>query len=179
MRKLKYIKRINESVEKIYTQAEIFEILKDLIPSGTKYRKVGKGSAVIAKGGEKIQTILKGEIETENVATKGDYIFTNEDSSEKETYIIKPDDMAKKYAFDGEYYIPTGKIVGVELTEEILNKVNLPKEFKFHPKWHSENYYADMIAKIGDIMAFGLPELNEVWRIEKDAFKQTYVLDVE
>ena len=158
-------------------QAEMLELVKPLLQSeGVVYKKYKHVFAKKAKEGETILTITNDGLETVNTASNGDYIVKNQTDAE-ELYILTQKKFNDRYTYlkssnDGfSEYFPKGKIIGLELTSDLLQKHNLPKEFHFEAAWGTA-----MIAKENDFLA-SPPDLSEVYRIARKEFFETYKVD--
>jgi len=152
--------------------------LKKLRPAlesdGEVYHKKRNVLAKKAKGGERIATITGDGPETTNVAEPGDYIVENQTEA-RERYVVPGAVFSKKYELTGELkpddfseYRSIGKIVALELTPELLEKLGLPLEFHFTAHW-GEN----MVARAGDFMG-GPADFSEVYRLARKEFFETY-----
>ncbi len=155
-------------------QSEFLEKLRPLMEiKGRFFRKKRPILAKKADGGERIATITNDGLETINTARQGDYIVQNTTQA-REEYVLSPDKFSKRYAFvqtgvNGyDTYRPTGYIVALELTQQELETLHLPKTFKFEASWQAE-----MIAKTGDYLAAPI-DFSEVYRIARKEFFETY-----
>lgn len=159
----------------VFSQGEILQKLRPSLESdGKVYRKKLNVLAKKARGGEIIETVTGDGLETTNEAGAGDYIVQNQTEA-REQYIVPEEDFSKKYEpaeapQEGVFteYRPTGKIAALELTDEQLNKLNLPQEFYFMAPWGEE-----MVAKVGDFMG-GPTDFSEVYRLARKEFFETY-----
>lgn len=137
---------------------------------GKEYSKITKVKVRSAKEGEVIETFTSDGKETTNKAKKGDYVVTNMTSSE-EQYILSESKLKARYKFvedkdDYKIYQATGKIRALEYSAE---KLDMPKDFSFIASWGEST-----VIKDGDMIATPLPDKNEVYRIAKKEFKETY-----
>ena len=163
-------KEIIPKKSKAYIQS-LFEVAR-VDNNVKKYKKVSEVFARPAIDGEKIITIINGEEETVNIAGKNDVVIQSLGKN-KEEYIID------EYKFQDRY----------DLLE---NEDNIPEGFKryrskgfcyaFKYSGESVHFIApwgeDMLLKDGDyIVSTDLYELDDIYRIEKDVFKETYVED--
>ncbi len=158
-------------------QTEMLELVMPLLKSeGVQYKKFKHVFARKAKEGETIATVTNDGVETINQANKGDYIVKNQTDAE-EMYILSNKKFNDRYTFSKRSkngfseYSPKGKIIGLELTTDLLKEFNLPKEFHFEATWG-----AAMIAKESDFLACP-PDLSEVYRIARKEFFETYEVD--
>ena len=144
--------------------------------SGKQYQKYKKVYARAALPGEEIITVTSDGVETNNTAAEGDYVVKNQTDA-KEVYIMSSEKFNKRYTLlqpleNGfSEYQPIGKVIGIELTPSVLKGLNLTNEFEFVAPWGEE-----MVAKIGDFIVSPL-EYDEVYRIAKKEFFETYELD--
>eukprot|EP00931_Biecheleriopsis_adriatica_P088980 TRINITY_DN63192_c0_g1_i1.p1 TRINITY_DN63192_c0_g1~~TRINITY_DN63192_c0_g1_i1.p1 ORF type:complete len:184 (-),score=53.30 TRINITY_DN63192_c0_g1_i1:13-564(-) len=164
-------------------------IVPVLMERGARYRKFKKAFVKKAAAGEKVQTILNGKLETENVAREGDWIC-RADTTSKERYILTAETFASCYdaanplevaghpdeeelAAEGfKAYAPTRRVRAIEVDDRIME--HFP-EGKFMASWGEP-----MVVEVGDFLASGTTlgdgRIVEIIRIEKDAFSQTYEL---
>ena len=143
---------------------------------GKIYKKHLKIQAKQADKEKEIITITSDGIETKNVANAGDYIVIN-DTTTHERYVIKEEVFEKKYEFlkdaedDWKIYSPKGKIEALELIDDYEAIQALPYRFHIIAAWGRSQY-----VNKGDFIAKPIDE-DEVYRIGKDEFKQSYVLE--
>jgi hypothetical protein len=152
-----FIEFIKEN--KVMTQEEISSIFIPLIKViGDVYKKTGEVEAIQSKAGQKIETITSDGKETENTTKEGDWVITNiEGSGEK--YIISDDKFKDRYKHEkDDLYMPIGECNALQITKDILNKLDLPKNFKFIAEWKEE-----MVAKENDYIA--TTDMENVYRI--------------
>lgn len=157
-------------------------LLKDLIPyfrkSGKTYKKFRRVYARRAQEGEKIVTVTDDGVETVNTAKKGDFVVKNQTDAE-EMYVMSDEKFNDRYRVLTEIedgfaeYQPIGKIVAVELTPQVLSELNLAAEFEFMAPWGEK-----MVAKQGDYLVCP-SDFNEIYRIARKEFFETYELDKE
>ncbi len=141
---------------------------------GAIYRKKTNILAKEAKGGEVVETVTGDGLETTNEAAAGDFIVQNQTEA-REQYVVRKEDFLKKYkpvnkpAGKGfSEYRSTGRIIALELTEEKLRALGLPRKFYFKTDWGE-----DMVAKEGDFMG-GPTDFSEVYRLARKEFFETY-----
>mmetsp|Transcript_86440 Transcript_86440/g.241887 ORF Transcript_86440/g.241887 Transcript_86440/m.241887 type:complete len:182 (-) Transcript_86440:138-683(-) len=175
------------ALERIPSQADTVEAIGPLLTEkGVAYKKANRAFLKKATPGEKVQTILNGKLETENVACEGDLIVRANTTS-KERYIIKPDVFAQAYVAEpvdiGDHpdaeelaaegfraHVSKRRVLAIEVDDEIMR--HFPAG-KFMAAWGTP-----MIVEVGDFLASGASEdgaVREVARIEKTAFAETYV----
>jgi hypothetical protein len=165
------------------TQVEILQLLKSKIKQeGQHFIKVGVIEARLALEGEKITTTTKQGVETKNTALNGDYVVKNPMGEE---YIVPFEKFQKKYqlmfnqqASSGEQYSvyqAVGECFGIEVTPDILRLLGYDPEttqvFEFEPPWGGK-----MICYLGDMLVSPTRSINEIYRIGKPEFEETYRL---
>lgn len=132
------------------------------------YKKTGTVEARLAKDGEKIETIIDGQVETTNTAHSGDVVVVG---AKKEQYIVTSKTFADRYkgpklSSDLQTYQPTGYAYAMEWTE---------KGTAFTASWGEK-----MVILPGDYLACtkitdsGAPD-GGLYRIERGAFHKTYM----
>jgi hypothetical protein len=129
-----------------------------IINKGKTYSKFAKVKARPAQPNETIDTITSDGKETTNTANQGDYVVTNPGGEE---YIISKDKLDKRYIDLGNgIYQAKGSAVAVEYSGP---------EIQFMASWGEL-----MALKPGDMIVSPLPDLNEVYRIARKEFYETY-----
>jgi hypothetical protein len=171
-------KKITSSTASAINNQENF--LKSMVPhfkaSGRLYRKYKKIYARQTLKNEKIETVTSDGLETSNTAKEGDFVVKNQTDAQ-EMYIIGSEKFNEKYQFLGESedgfseYEPRGKVLGIELTTDLLNELGLDAEFEFMAPWGEK-----MVAKKGDYIVTP-PDYSEVYRIARKEFFETYEID--
>lgn len=159
----------------VFSQQEILKKLRPVLESeGAVYHKTRNILARQAKGGERIETMTGDGLETINEAKPGDFIVQNQTEA-SEQYVVPHEEFLKKYKplhtppRNGfEEYRSTGKIVALELTDEKLKALGLPREFHFSTDWGE-----DMVAKAGDFLG-GPTDYSTVYRLARKEFFETY-----
>ena len=136
-----------------------------------KYRRIW---AKVASGGERIETRTSDGPETVNKANPGDLIVRNQTRA-REMYIMSRKNFEERYVPTGESdgegfseYIPTGRVIAIELTTVIMERLDLPVTFHFTASWGSE-----MIATAGDYLVCPI-SCDSVYRIARAEFFETY-----
>ena len=128
-----------------------------------EYQKFGNVVAKQVTAGLKIDTVIDGEIETTNTSKDGDWLVTG---PKGEQYLIADDKFKKRYAFvsktpRGDKYKAVGNVFAVQFKGAT---------FKFKAPWGEE-----MLCRNGDfICSTSMANVDDVYRIEKDAFAKTY-----
>lgn len=147
-------------------QSEAFRTFSnDIIFYGELYVKYGLVLAVIAKGGEFIETWTADGLETTNTAKAGDYIVKNLQTEWQEIYIVPADVFNKRYVFfysteNGSVYKPTGKV---------LATIYYGNDRHFIAPWGTP-----MQLRTGDFLVTSYPECNGIYRIAAKEFYETY-----
>jgi hypothetical protein len=160
-----------------YTQAEAVEAFLPLILStGKTYSKKTTVWARKAVVGERVITVTTSGKETENVAKEGDYLIEN-DTVPKEHYLISGEKFKIRYSlldfidprktlsltgetFTWNQYKAIGSVIGLPYTGDPL---------KFIAAWNEP-----MVLFDGDMICTPLPGKDEVYRIGRPEFIQTY-----
>ncbi|MDX1941962.1 MAG: hypothetical protein SFU99_15475 [Saprospiraceae bacterium] len=156
------------------------ELLKALIPllqkEGKQYAKYRPIHAKPAEEGEPIMTVTADGPETINTADEDDIIVKNTTYA-GEQYLMSEEKFKQRYRWLRDLpngwaeYQPIGKILAIELTDRILQKLGQPTEFQFEASWGEA-----MVAKKGDYLAVPL-DLRQTYRIARQEFFETYKLD--
>ena len=171
-------KKITSSTASAINNQESF--LKSMVPqfreSGRLYRKYKKIYARQTLKNEKIETVTSDGLETSNTAKEGDFVVKNQTDAQ-EMYIVGSEKFNEKYQFLGESedgfseYEPLGKVLGLELTTDLLKELGLDAEFEFMAPWGEK-----MVAKKGDYIVTP-PDYSEVYRIARKEFFETYEIE--
>jgi len=157
------------------TQKEaVAKFLPVIEAEGKNYKKSAVVDVRSAQKGEVIVTIVNGIEETKKTAEEGDWVIKNPGGEE---YVVPEKVFTPRYkeidepsAFEGyKRYQASGRIRAVTFDSQSLG---LQSPFKFNAVWGEE-----MIIEDGDKIVTTLPEKNEVYRIEKQAFVDTYTKD--
>lgn len=157
-------------------QALIDNVLPYLLQHGKKYQKTTRVKARLAVPGEEISSVTGDGLETKNKAGTGDFVVENATAA-KERYIIKEESFHKKYTKDHaaeqgwDWYIAKGKIIAIEITGEVLQHFGWQSPVYFEAPWKES-----MVVKDGDFLVTPLPDKNEIYRIARTEFFETYAL---
>lgn len=128
-----------------------------------KYKKFGEVKARLARDGEKINTIIKGEKETETVTELGDVVITGVSN---ERYIISIDDFKKRY--DGMPLLKSNQLYDAK-------GITFAGEWRFGDMDFINSSDEEMIINDGDyISSPTLQAAGKLYRIEKSVFPKTY-----
>lgn len=151
---------------------------KDLfLPVIEKEGKVYKKSTIVdarpAEEGELVVTEIDGEEETRKKAKKGDMVITNPDGEEyivdKKKFESRYDPVDEPSKLEGnKRYEAKGYAKALEFNHEDFD---VESPFYFTAAWDEK-----MLIKDGDMIVTTLPDKNEVYRIEKKSFSNTYKL---
>lgn len=138
------------------------------IEKGLVYEKFVVVEARVATPGERIDTITSDGKETTNVAKEGDRVVRNPTQA-REQYIISTAKIQSRYEQQGDIslggwlqYKAKGECQGIPYQGEAM---------EFVASW-GEN----MVLKPGDMIVTPLPQKNEVYRIARVEFNDTYRL---
>lgn len=152
-------------------------LLGDIVESGALYNKVGIVWIREATPGEKVVTEVDDGYETTNIAKAGDKVILN-GTAIRETYIVDTETVAKRYVpvepretyeclptgIVWQKYIPTGKCYALEVQHHNIVEI--------------ETSWGDtQPVKIGDMLCVAYPEIQNVYRIAKKEFAETYQKD--
>lgn len=159
----------------IPSQARMCALFLPLLElQGEWFRKYRPVWARKAEAGEEIGTRTSDGLETSNTAHAGDFVVRNQTAA-GELYIMSRSSFEERYAPTGrtdekgfQEYLPTGKVLAIELTEALLEALGLPPTFEFMASWGS-----GMVAKAGDYMVCP-PDHSSVYRIARREFFETY-----
>lgn len=163
-----------KKTEKVYEQDEMKEkFLSSITEIGNTYKKKTQVLVRIATEEEKIITTTSTGKETECVAKVGDFIVQNKTGA-KEEYVLPPEKFNKRYEKTEEtengldVYQATGmcKALTFEGAEW-----NMPNKIKFIADWKEE-----MVMEDGDMVCTPLPAANEIYRIARKEFDETYAI---
>lgn len=157
------------------TQQEMLtHFLPILEKDGKRYKKKSMIRAKKAQPGQLVVTKTSDGDETKNTADAGDWLIENQTSS-NELYLVKAETFKKKYTLVQSLeqgwgcYQPQGEILGITLGETHFEDFNAKKVLEFQAPWKNS-----MIAKPGDMLVVP-PEKDEIYRIAKKEFGETYV----
>ena len=133
------------------------------------YKKFGDIKARPAIFGEIVNTVIDGVVETTNTAQNvDDFVVTGPMG---EQYIISATTLRKRYdqVTDYDPSNPSGN-VGYRAKGECWAFKHEGEQFKFDAPWGEE-----MLVEDGDMIAVAdLNNMDDIYRIQKDAFAKTY-----
>ncbi|MEB2784007.1 hypothetical protein [Algoriphagus persicinus] len=157
------------------TQKEMLaHFLPILEKSGKRYKKKTMVRAKKAQPGLVVVTKTSDGDETKNTAEPGDWLVENQTSS-SEQYLVKAETFLKKYSLVQSLekgwgcYQPKGETSGLRVNELHLEALGATKVLEFQAPWKDT-----MIVKPGDMLVVP-PEKDEIYRIAKKEFGETYV----
>ncbi len=129
-----------------------------------KYNKFGKVTVRKAKPGEVIDTIIGGKKETTNTAKTGDVVVQNPTG---ELYVMTESKFLGRYTVSGTI---GAKPIAAKATGSCWAFQYKGQAFSFQAPWGEE-----MIVEPGDFIAQSAQgNYDDIYRIEKNAFKRTY-----
>jgi hypothetical protein len=145
------------------------EFIPCILDEGKVYRKYGLVFVYLASPGQYIETWTADGLETTNYANDGDFVVRNLQTEWQEEYIVSAEVLYKRYEFfyfsdHGAVLIPKGKIKAT---------IHHGEDLEFVAKWGRL-----MVLKNGDFIVSPYPELNEVYRIARKEFFETYEEDL-
>lgn len=141
---------------------------------GAIYRKIKPIQARKAQAGEVITSVTQSGEETTNRAGGNDVVARNSTDA-KELYIITIDKFRQRYegadepGEDWKDYLPLGKVKALEVNQEVMSLLNIGSVFLIEAPWEADQYCEE-----GDYLVSPLPDLEEVYRIGRAEFDQTY-----
>ena len=154
---------------------EVLPLIRD---SNRAYRKFQQVQARPARPGEVIKSLTDDGEETTNTAGTGDVVVRNLTEA-REEYIIGQAKFLQRYSeirpVDGTWtlYDPKGEVLAIEISRELTGQLDVGAEFYIEAPWGSEQ-----LAREGDMFVSPLPDLDEVYRIARKEFEETYRLKV-
>lgn len=152
------------------------EVLPLIEAANRGYRKFQKVHARPACPGEVITSVTDDGEETTNTAGAGDMVVRNLTDAQEE-YIVERTKFLRRYSEirpgDGTWtvYEPKGEVLAIEITGELTAQLDVGEEFCIMAPWGSEQ-----LAREGDMFVSPLPALDEVYRIARKEFEETYRL---
>ncbi len=150
-------------------------ILKTIGNTYSKYQII---HAKQAEEVEEIISITSYGKETKNTAYPGDYVVTNQTDA-NERYVVQQDKFDERYRFirhlenGSSVYKAMGKVLGIEVTKDILIRLNLPPHFEIVANWDAYQYVCK-----GDFVVCPF-DISEVYRIARKEFFEVYVLETK
>ncbi len=160
-------------IEQTVLMNEVLPLIRAADQQYEKYRQI---HARPAAPGETITSITDDGEETTNTAGTEDMVVRNLTGAQ-ELYIVGKEKFADRYEevepVDDEWtlYTPLGEVMAIEITRDLTDKFKVGEEFCIIAPWGSEQ-----LAREGDMFVSPLPGLDEVYRIARKEFEETYRL---
>lgn len=158
-------------VAQVHLMEEVLPLIK---AANERYRKFQQVHARRAEPGERITSITADGEETTNTAGADDMVVRNLTEAQEE-YLVGKGKFEDRYTalepVDDEWtlYDPVGEVMAIEITRELTDKFDVGEEFYIMAPWGSEQ-----LAREGDKFVAPLPGLDEVYRIARKEFEETY-----
>lgn len=156
------------------TQKDMLNHFLPLMESQRKrYKKKSLIRAKKAEPGMVVVTRTSDGIETKNTAEEGDWLVENQTSA-KESYLIKADTFEKKYTLMDSLgngwgcYRPKGEIFAMKVSGSDLENFGSNGPMEFQAPWKES-----IVVKPGDYLVISL-EKSEIYRVAKKEFLETY-----
>jgi hypothetical protein len=156
------------------TQKDMLNHFLPLMESqGKRYKKKSLIRAKKAEPGMVVVTRTSDGIETKNTAEEGDWLVENQTSA-KESYLIKADTFEKKYTLMDSLgngwgcYRPKGEIFAMKVSGSDLENFGSNGPMEFQAPWKES-----IVVKPGDYLVISL-EKSEIYRVAKKEFLETY-----
>ncbi len=152
----------------LISKEQIQQTFEDMVEQGKveRYKKYGAVDARLAIPGEKITTVIDGEIETTNVANRGDVVVMNTTTKSREQYIITIDKFNGRYVDPQNLVESWGTFFPSGETDAFVWDGN---SMSFIAPWGEE-----MIVHNGDYIARIPGTSDDIYRIARDEFLNTY-----
>lgn len=151
-------------------------VLPMIIDKGGQFKKSKRVHARPANEGEIIVSVTEDGEETSNTAKAGDMVVKNLTEAQ-EQYLVGQEKFDSRYTalekVDDIWtlYEPIGEIRAIEVTHEMTTLLDVGEEFYIMAPWNTEQF-----AREGDYLVAPLPALDEIYRIARSEFEQTYEL---
>ncbi|MFV0277958.1 MAG: hypothetical protein ACK5HY_12340 [Parahaliea sp.] len=161
----------SEALPQSLLMAQLLPLLRE---TGHRYRKFQPVHARPAVSGEEDISITADGEETRNRAGS-DHMVVKNLTGAGECYVMGRERFAARYrqvaAVDDDWrrYEPLGEILALEITPEMRVQFGVARDFLIEAPWGSEQ-----TAREGDILASPWPELDQVYRIARREFGETY-----
>ena len=161
-------------------QADLMQYVLPLIKDANQqYEKFQRVYARPAVKGETIVSITDQGEETTNTAKHDDMVVRNLTEAQEE-YIVSKAKFEDRYSeiqsIDDQWtlYAPKGEVMAIVITHEFTDQLKVGEEFCIMAPWGSEQ-----LATEGDMFVAPLPDLDEVYRIARKEFDETYRLKAQ
>ena len=151
-------------------------VLSRIRETDKRYRKFRQVHARPATSGEVIVSITSDGEETTKTAKDDDVVVKNLTEA-KEQYLVGRDKFDARYTYVADVddrwklYDPIGEVLGIEITRELTTSLDVGEEFFIQAPWGSEQ-----LAREGDMFVAPFPKLDEVYRVARKEFDETYRL---
>ena len=163
------------------TQQDLLnKVLPVLKSDGHQYRKFKQVHARPAIEGEVVVSRTgDGEEETSNTAG-ADHMVVKNLTPAQEQYVVSKTEFDKLYkeneSIDDTWtlYDPQGEVQAIEVSVAVMELLDVGEEFFIMAPWGSEQF-----ARAGDKLVSPLPKCDEIYRIAKFEFDETYQLKDE
>lgn len=153
------------------------EVLPLIKSSNCRYRKFQQVHARPAVQGEVVTSTTADGEETTNTAEAGDMLVKNLTEAQ-ELYLVGKAKFLNRYSevepVDDTWtlYAPEGEVLAIEISRELTAQLDVGGEFYIMAPWGSEQ-----LAREGDMFVSPLPDLDEIYRIARKEFGETYRLE--
>lgn len=140
------------------------------------YKKFRQVHARPAVPGETIVSELADGEETAKTARDNEMVVRNLTEAQEE-YIVGKEKFANLYSeiepVDDKWtlYAPLGEVLAIEISRDLTTELNVGEEFYIIAPWGSEQ-----LAKEGDLFVTPAAKMDEVYRIARKEFEETYKL---
>jgi tetratricopeptide (TPR) repeat protein len=152
------------------------QVLPMIREQSCRYRKFQQVHARPAAVGEVIVSTTSDGEETTKTASAEDYVVKNLTEA-REQYLVGKSKFETRYVFleavDDRWglFDPVGEVLGTEITRDLTVMLGVGGEFFIMAPWGSEQ-----LAREGDMLVAPLPSLDEVYRMARKEFDETYKL---
>lgn len=150
---------------------EVLPLIRD---AARKYRKFRQVHARPALPGEVVVSTTSSGEETRNTATRDEVLVKNLTGA-REMYLVEKDKFDARYRFvegvedEWKLYDPVGEVLAIEISPDLTAMLGVGEELSIVAPWGSEQ-----IARAGDMLVAPLPALDEVYRVARKEFDETY-----
>ena len=162
---------MNSTVSIKFLHKVLMPVLKD---TGSHYKKCTPILARPAVKGEHITTWTSSGKETENTAGEFDFVVKNNTIAE-EQYIVDADTFSRRYKLtrkiDEQWaeYLAMGEILALCVDSSTMELLGKNDKFLIEAPWGN-----NQPVQIGDYLAAPLPGLDQIYRIDREEFFETY-----
>jgi hypothetical protein len=169
------VREITESLP-VRQQTLMDQVLPMIREQAYRYRKFQQVHARPAAVGEVIVSTTSDGEETTKTASADDYVVKNLTEA-REEYLVGKAKFQTRYVFieavDDLWglYDPIGEVLGTEISRDLTAMLGVGGEFFIMAPWGSEQ-----LAREGDMFVSPWPALDEVYRVARKEFDETYKL---